>query len=138
MSVLLPGAQLIQKLVMKIAGRNGSLLHEQDVKCFCGKAIAENVSSFLAQREDLFFSQPVGNSLGRPFRVTEDGPLSAVATGALGRGELASHNATRPRARAGQEVTHLREEINRIVIRHPASVQTDIDAHAQVSIEFSL
>src|SRR5256712_13929822 len=110
MSVLLPGPQLVQKLVMKVAGRDRSLLHEKEMKRLCGKTIAKNVRSFLAQSEDLLFAQPVSDRLGRPLRVTEDGPLGTITTGPLGVAKAAVA------ARSGQEVTYLREEIDGIVV----------------------
>src|SRR5262245_10693759 len=49
----LPPADLAQKFIPKISGRDCAVFHEKQMKGFCGETVAQKSRCFLTQRVDL-------------------------------------------------------------------------------------
>src|SRR5205807_1611800 len=76
--------KLPQQLLPEVARRNRSLPDEEEMELLEIELVAEALLRFAAHRVDLILAEAVGNGLGRPLRIAEDGLLGAGAAGAFG------------------------------------------------------
>ena len=113
---------------MDVGGGDVAFLDEGEVKLFEGEARAELLTRLVAQGHDVVFAQAIGDGLRRPFRITEDRSLRRCAAASLcfvpERGGVA--------AGARKEIHDVGVEVDRVVVRESAGMQSGIEADAKI------
>src|SRR5439155_2548252 len=104
------------------------------MKRFGREPISQKRCRFFSKRVDLILAKPISDRLCWPLRIAKDCSLRRFAARSL----VVLCSSRSIAARTWKKIDYLREQINGIVIAHPAGVNSCVYSHAQIAIQLAL